>query len=428
MMWEQQSIMNDSSTSNKKRLAANTIMLFVLTMSNYVFGFITVPYQTRVLGPDLYGIMGFAMATMGYFQVVLDYGFTLSGTADIAKRKDSKVETSKTVESILICKLFLFCLCCIGLIVLSLLMERVRSYILIFWIFLLYSFSNSLLPDFLYRGMENMKPITYRTVFIKFLFTLMIFAFVKENTDYLLIPIFYLIGSIVAVIITYIDVKKRYELKLERVSVAQVLNTLKASTPFFISRVATTVYGATNMFLLGLKYAGTPTLGYYTASDKFVSVAKMGASPISDSLYPYLIANKDFRTVKRMLLVLMPVILALGIALFWLAPIICEKVFGSEYVGAAPALRALVPVMVMILPQYILGFPVMTPLGIAHKANISVIIGALVQICLLIILWSQNIFSVVNVCICTSITEFVVLLYRALSIFMTVRRNNGMEV
>ena len=46
-----------------KVLATNTIMLYVLTLSNYVFSLLTVPYQTRVLGPELYGIIGFAIAT-----------------------------------------------------------------------------------------------------------------------------------------------------------------------------------------------------------------------------------------------------------------------------------------------------------------------------------------------------------------------------
>ena len=417
----------NNELTSKKRLATNTAMLFILTMSNYVFGFITVPYQTRVLGPDLYGIMGFAMATMGYFQVVLDYGFTLSGTAEIARKKDNPQETSKTVESIILCKLFLFCLCCLGLIILSLLIDKVRDYILIFWIFLLYSFSNTLIPDFLYRGMENMKPITYRTVFIKFLFTMMIFAFVKTSSDYVLIPVFYLIGSVVAVVIAYYDVKKRYALKLEKLSFRQVLNTLKTSSPFFVSRVATTVYGATNMFLLGLRYAGMPALGHYTAADKFVSVAKMGASPIADSLYPYLIANRDFKTVKRIFLVLMPIIVLMGAILFWIAPTLCVMLFGADYADAAPVLRALIPVMVMILPQYILGFPVMTPLGIAHKANISVIIGAFVQIFLLIFVWTQDMLTAVNVCICTSITEFVILTYRSISIYLAVKKAKDKE-
>ena len=78
--------MNLRAKMNGKRgvLLKNTMMLYILQFSTYFLGFIVVPYETRVLGPVLYGMVGAAMAAMIYFQNVIDFGFILSGTADVA--------------------------------------------------------------------------------------------------------------------------------------------------------------------------------------------------------------------------------------------------------------------------------------------------------------------------------------------------------
>jgi O-antigen/teichoic acid export membrane protein len=48
-------------------LAWNTLMLYVLTFSQYLLSLIVVPYETRILGTSTYGTIGVAMAIMVYF-------------------------------------------------------------------------------------------------------------------------------------------------------------------------------------------------------------------------------------------------------------------------------------------------------------------------------------------------------------------------
>lgn len=409
--------------NNKKTLAVNTIMLYVLTFANYFFSFMTVPYQTRVLGPEVYGVLGFAFATMTYFQLVMDFGFTLSGTAEIARIKENKRKLAVVLESIIISKLILFLCCAMVMLVLCNLISQFTKNKIVFWICLLYTFMNTLIPDFLYRGMEEMKPITYRTIVVKFIFTIGVFITVKKQDDYMWVPIMYLIGSFFAVIVAYIDVKKRFCIKLVRISINDVILRIKESFPFFVSRIASTLYGATNTVLLGIKYSGQSVVGYYTSADKVVSLARSGSSPIADSLYPYLITHKDFKLVKKILCILMPIILCGATILFIFAPGICSMVFGKGYESVAVPLRCLIPVIVIILPSYILGFPMMTPLGIAKYANLAVVIGAIIQIVLLLALWILGFLNIVSICISTSVTEIFVFSFRAIIVWRTIKKN-----
>ena len=100
-----------NSTSSKKNLLKNTVMLYILTFSNYLLGFIVVPYQTRVLGDEIYGLLGLATSLMVFVQLVIDFGFLLSATEEVATNREDKKMLSKIFTSVSANKLLLTTLC-----------------------------------------------------------------------------------------------------------------------------------------------------------------------------------------------------------------------------------------------------------------------------------------------------------------------------
>ena len=271
----------------KKILFKNTVLLYILTFSTYLFNFITVPYQTRVLGAEIYGKLGFALAFMTYFQLVLDFGFLLSATEDVSKNRDDKKELSRIVTSVNISKFIIGIILSIVLVLCCIFIKKFRQDPLLFGLYFIYVLINSFLPDFLYRGIEDMKIITYRSVLIKLLFTVLIFVFLKDKSQYYFVPLFNIIGSAFAVLAVYIHVTKKLDIKATKVPVQYIKDTLKKSSKFFYSRIASTLYSSTNTFILGFIYPTGNTLGLYTTSDKLVTTARNAITPISDSVYPY---------------------------------------------------------------------------------------------------------------------------------------------
>lgn len=199
---------------------------------------------------------------------------------------------------------------------------------------------------------------------------------------------------------------------------ALATSLIRQTIPFFISRIASTLYTATNTFVLGLLYPMGPVLGYYTSTDKLVSAVKGVVSPVADSLYPYMTKRKDFKLIKRILIVAMPFIMG-GAVFGWIyANKICVILFGEEYYDAGELLQLLIPAMMVILPSYILAFPTLNPLGLAKYANRSNIYGAAFQMLGLLALFVTKFISIRTICILTSCTECIVLVYR---IFVIVR-------
>lgn len=393
-------------------LLKNTMMLYVLQFSTYFFSFIVVPYETRVLGPVIYGLVGAATAAMVYFQNVIDFGFILSGTADVAAHKEDRAYLSRLFTAVTLAKLMLALVCAAVLALLCQVIQVWGDHTGFYFLFFISIFLGSLMPDYLYRGLEQMEVITVRTVCIKAFFTAMIFVLLKDASQYFLIPVLNIIGNGVAFLFVYVHLKKKLDITFCPVGASAVGAVLKQSLPFFFSRVATTVYTATNTVVLNVISGTGAVTGYYTSADKLVTTAKSGMSPISDSMYPYMVKNHDFKLVKKVLTILMPIIILGCAVVFVIAEPLCIWFFGKEYGAVADVLRVLLPVVVVILPSYILGFPTLSPMGLAKHANYSTIFGSVFYLCAILALFATNQITMITLGALTSMTEILIFLYR----------------
>lgn len=396
----------------QKALLKNTVMLYILQFSTYFFSIITVPYQTRILEPEIYGKIGVAIAVMSYVQLFMDFGFLLSATADISKNRNDRDYINRRLSSITVLKLILSA---ISFFVIGVLCGTVQMFSEDPMLYILYVCAyavNAFMPDFVFRGIEKMTSITVRTVVIKLFFTVMIFILLKSPSDYLMIPILLLIGNIGAVISAYIHLFRKLGYSFGKITRYDLKSDFFKSLTFFFSRIATTVYSTTNTVILGaIDKVGIIT-GYYTSADKVLATAKNGLSPISDSLYPYMVKNKDFKLVKKILTVFMPIIVLGCTVVGIFAKPICVIVFGSEYEGVAPILTAMLPAIVAILPSYILGFPTLSAMGLSKYANYSIIAGTITHIVGLSILGICGHLSAVTLAAMTSVSEWSILMCR----------------
>lgn len=400
-------------------LVKNTFMLYVLQFSTYILGIIVVPYETRILGKGVYGILGAATAVMVYFQLFIDFGFILSATEDISKHRTDREYISKVFTSVTINKLILTAVSAVALVVLCNVIENWYADRYFYYLFFIATAVNSLIPDYLYRGLEQMTVITVRTIIIKLFFTAMIFIFLKSPSDYYVVPILNIIGNTGALLGIYVHLFRKLKIKFIRCEKSFVWNCMKRSSTFFYSRIATTVYTASNTVLLSVVYpSGSAETGLYTSADKLITTGKNGLSPISDSLYPYMVKHRDYKMVKRIMMIIMPIIILGTAVLFVFSKPFCVLFFGSEFADVAPVLRSMLPIAIVILPSYLCGFPMLSAMNLSKHANYSVIFGSAVHILNLVILYFTHNFSPVMLGAATSLTETLILAYRLVVIYI----------
>jgi polysaccharide transporter, PST family len=406
--------------TNHKTLAKNTAMLYLLNFSAYAFALLLVPYETRVFGSAIYGVISFAATIMGYFLLVIDYGFLLSATEDISKHREDAEHVSSVVWSVMVLKLALAALCFLALVALAACWDKIGGAWNIMLPYFLYTVLTALVPDFLFRGMERMKAVTYRTVCIRAITVALVFIFIRKPEDYVRLPWFLVLESAEALAISLWYARKGCGLRRPKVIPRGILAQMRHSSLYFLSRISSSVYTTSNMVVLSAA-CSMSQVGLYASVSKLIVTGQTMLQPVSDSLFPYMVRNKDFRLARKLLLFGVPLVSAacLGGAVF--ADKIVVLLFGAGFLGAAPILRLMLPVVAFSLPNYIIAFPVLGAMGLSKKSNVANIVGAAVHAVQLTILVLTGNLTPERVAFAYALTEGSVLAYRAVLLASAIR-------
>lgn len=399
-------------SNDVKVLFSNTLMLLFLQFSGYIIPLITFPYITRTLGPELYGLVVFMYSFMAFFQILLDFGFTLSGTLKCSLHRDEKEKLGFVTFSIIQGK---FILSLVGLLLLIFILIfsktfrgnelfAIFSYIPVFLVLFI--------PDFVFRGIEKISLITYSTLFSNTIYLFLIIFLIDEPSDYLLIPLILSFSTLVTIVWSWYYLIKVVNIPIKLVGINAVIHSLKESKDYFLSRIATTLYNSSNIFLLGVVGFSVASIGNYGVANNLINTIKSMLTPISDSIYPYMVRNRDFKLIWLIIFISLPIIF-LCISFFYLfADFVIITLCGEKYIDAVPIFQWMLPLILIMLPTYLLGFPMLGAMGLSSKANLSVIVGAFFHVSGLILLFIFFKITILNVIILTIFTELLILFIR----------------
>lgn len=392
-------------------LLENTVMLYILQFSNMALGLLTQGYQMRVLGLDNVGVLSAAQYATNFFQILIDFGFIYSATAKVSRFREDKNVLNKVLTCVILAKAMFMAVSFLILFAFIAPTLPDMSQVLVYAFYLISVCTYALLPDFMYRGLEQMSTITIRAVAIKFFATLMIFLFVHQPGDYFLVPLFTAVGNLGAIVFVYWHLFRRVGIHFCRVTWREIWVELKDSSQFFLSKVAASINSNINGILLN-SLAGPAATGLYANADKVIGAAKSGMSPIADSLYPHMMKHKNFSLIKKAMLIVYPVILLGCAVVFLFAEPLLVFWLGAEGSQVVLPLRLLIPVAVFSFPNYVLGYPTLGAMGLAKYANIAVVFGTAVYLLGALLLWFTVGINLVTLCLLTSVTEGSILAFR----------------
>ena len=142
---------------------------------------ITVPYISRVLGPDLVGINSYTNSWMTFFMLIGQMGISLYGNREIAYHRENKEQRSKIFWGIdalqLLTILFALALYITAVMLFSTTFKR---YFLLqtFWII-----AAGVDVSWYFMGMENFQRTVTRNLVVKIISVIMILALIKNHND-----------------------------------------------------------------------------------------------------------------------------------------------------------------------------------------------------------------------------------------------------
>ncbi|MDP5199626.1 oligosaccharide flippase family protein [Flavobacterium sp. DG2-3] len=397
----------------KSSLVSNFFSLVILQGANYIFPLLTVPYLFRTLGVEVFGLTSFATAFSQYFIVLTDFGFNLYGVQFISANRDEKQARDVFFVNVLISQILLFV---IGLVILVLVIFSFDKFYHNCWLYLLsYTtvFGTVLMPAWFFQGMEQMKYITKINIVTRTLAIIPIFFLVKSDSDYLLVPFFYGLGSITSGMIAIYIVKKKFNvsLKYSLVSISRIEEYLRNSSQFFMSRISVSLYTVSNTFVLGL-VGGNMAAGYYSAAEKLYSTIQNVYSPLNGAIYPYMVKHKDlkmFSKIFKAVVLLNSIVLPIAI---YYADFIMLLIYKNVASISITVFQVLLGVCLVTIPSILLGYPLLGAFGHSKYTNKTVIISSIFHISGLTILFLTNNITVITVAVLVFLTEFTVLSLR----------------
>ena len=309
--------MNNIDKTEKRQLFLNFFSLLSLQGTNYILPLITFPYLIQVLGVEYFGLLAFATAMIMYFNVITDYGFNLSATREISVHRENQEKIVEIFSAVMTIKVVLMIVSFIVLMFIVFSFEKFSSDWEIYFLTFGTVIGQVLFPVWFFQGMERMKYISYLNIFSKLLFTAAIFLFVKEESDYYLVPLFTSVGFIVAGIWSQVLIYREFNVRFKLQSTSVLKNYLIDGWHIFVSRVYVNIYTTTNLILLGL-FTSNTVVGYYAIAEKIVVAIGGVFQPANQAIYPYLARKykENFELFIKLITKIALVFLAMSFAFF----------------------------------------------------------------------------------------------------------------
>lgn len=329
----------------KKRLVKNFTSLGIVQIANYILPMIVIPIVSRIIGPEKFGAINFSASFVGYFVLLIGYGFTLTGTRRLAGNPNDRKLRNQVFSEVFYSQLLLFAISTIiFFLCLHFVKELQKDKVLSVYSFLL-CISTLLTQDWLFQAMQDLTKVAILNFVSKFLFIASVLYFVQTSEDYRLYALLLSISNIIIAICSFVWSIKQYGICLVPIKWRDVIKLIWAEKQYFFSLVLMNVYTSTLVIYLG--FLGTQEdVGYFSASWKIIMIIQsLVILPLRQALFPYMTKlihdNKDkaVEMIASAFPSVLIVMLTICLGIFFLSEYIIQIIYGNEYTKAVNVLK-----------------------------------------------------------------------------------------
>lgn len=409
-------------------LKKNLVYSTILTFSTYLVPLVVFPYISRVLGPKGIGGIDVVESVINYSILFSMMGLSTLGIREIAKTKDDSDTLRQTFVDLfslnLISTLIVLAILVLMLFTVPQFVDRKELFLIgliklvfnLFWI------------EWFFKGMENFRYITIRSVIMRMLFILLVFCFVRTSSDDLLYYFFWVSLTVGNAICNW-NYRKRYV----RFSLKQA-RPARYVRPFVLLglfAMLSAVYTQLNVTYLGF-VCGDQEAGYYTTATRLYFVLIALFSTLTGVMIPHmstLVKNNDQNEILRMTLKTFQLLFLFALPVIYYMEIFSSDVIyliaGKAFEGAVLPMRIVMFLVLIIGTEQIFIMQLLIPLR-KDKAVLScAVTGA--SVCVIINLLIVGQLASVGSAIAWVMAECSVLLvsafwvYRYLSVTFPVK-------
>lgn len=373
---------------------------------NFILPLLTVPYVSRVLGPDVIGEVSYANSLAYYFFIFGSLGLNLFGSREIAYNQGNKYANSRTLSAIVSLKLFFFIpLSIIYFFVFDSLLLRLTFLNILFLFFDV---------SWFFQGLERFKILFVRNLIVKLISVFLIFSLIKGPKDiYIYVLVLYgsfLIGTI-TLIPSFIS-EIRFDVFRDHFFSRKNFNYLILSLTIFVPQLAIDLYNIVDRTLIGY-LIDNRNLGIYEMSQKIVRVFTILFTAIGAVMMPRVSSlfksgeNIEDTLNKSIFYAILTSLASIGF-IFVSAEFMVLVLLGPLFIEAINLVKVLSFVLLPLSLGTIIGTQYILPTGMDREYKYPVLIGLVVNGALNLFLIPR--FYTIGAAIASVVAEFGVLL------------------
>lgn len=406
----------DKCTVKVRSVRFNFIMNFILTASSVLFPLITFPYISRVLQAAGNGKVAFATSVLTYFSMFASLGIPTYGIRACARVRDDRKKLSKIVQELMILNIGTMAVTYAVFIITLFVVPKFTMQKELLLINSISLVLNVFGVNWLYNAIEQYAYITICSIVFKVISIGMMFAWVKDQSDYIVytgICVFAASGSYIMNLIRlrkFVDFKKS--------GIYNFHQHMKPIMVFFAMSAATSVYTNLDVVMLGFMKTDAD-VGYYNASIKIKSILVLLITSLGTVLLPrlsYYVEQKNEKafqvTITKALRFVIFLSLPVMVYFMLLARESILFLSGKGFEGAILPMIFLMPTVLFIGLSNVTGIQVLTPRSREKEVLISIICGAVVDFALNVVMIPR--FGAAGAAFATMVAELVVLIVQVI--------------
>ncbi|HZU29064.1 MAG TPA: oligosaccharide flippase family protein [Bryobacteraceae bacterium] len=371
------------------KLVQNVLALYGAQAARKIIPLISLPYLARTLGPAGWGLVAFVTALAEFMVIVIDFGFNLSATREIARHRNSPERCGEVMAGVLGAQALLAAFAVVASVTAAQWIPALRSDPRLLASGLVYAVACGFSPTWFFQGLEWMRISAALELFSKLTGLGALFVFVHSPADAWKAVLVSTIPAVASMVVGLFLALRT--IPWLRPTPVLVREALRMGWPMFLFRSTESLYGVGNAFLLGL-FAPVQYVGYFAPAEK-ISKAVFGLlNPIREAVYPRLshLAQRGQSDAASLARVSAALIIGggvvLGGALVVFAPLLVRIFLGGEYAQVVVIVRIMAALPVLLAVTHAIGLQWLLPMGRDRAVNRVVMGAAVVNVVLSVLL------------------------------------------
>jgi polysaccharide transporter, PST family len=235
----------------KSKLGLNILSNYAIYLGNFIIPLVSLPYLSRVLSPEKLGLGFYVQSFASFFLVLLDYGFNITATRNIAQKRDDKEGIEKIVSSTMQSKICLLTIGCVLAFLAIAILPNSKKDLHATLVALGNVAILGLFPTWYYQGTEDLKRYSIVILLSKFMQLILIFLFVKSVDSLYNWLVIISFCNFLALLVVWCDILLIKQLNINFKISSNSLLILKDEFGIFVSQAFTTLFTSSNIFVLG---------------------------------------------------------------------------------------------------------------------------------------------------------------------------------